>query len=243
MEAFIDLSFIVFLFNYIISFIYSLIVFDCYKYKVNFIVTSIIVGLILGLLNLLFIPYICLFGLIIYSLINLVIDIKKFKVTILTLIIFYINYGFLLLIGGCFIYGGILYISTPYVTLFILIIPIYISLIQIIGNMIYKRLKYHKFKYKCKLYTKNYTYKELGYYDSGNGLLYNDIPVIFVKGKPYTNEGFKINIKGINDTSYTYIAYEGILKISNKLIKVYIVFVNNSLNFYNCNILLNKYVL
>mgnify|MGYP003311705303 CR=1 FL=1 len=40
MEAFIDISFIVFLFNYIISFIYSLIVFDCYKYKINFIVIA-----------------------------------------------------------------------------------------------------------------------------------------------------------------------------------------------------------
>ena len=243
MEAFIDLSFIVFLFNYIISFIYSLIIFDCYKYKLNFIITSIIIGIILGIFNLLLIPYSFLCGVIIYMLINIIIDKNKFKVMMLTIIIFYINYSFLLLIGGSFLYKGLLYISTPYVTLFILVIPIYISIIQIVGSTIYKRLKYHKFKYKCKIYTKNYIYKELGYYDSGNGLLYNDVPVIFVKGKPYTNEGFKINVRGINNTNYTYIAYDGKLQISNKLVKVYIVFVNNSLNFYNCNILLNKYVL
>ena len=72
-------------------------------------------------------------------------------------------------------------------------------------------------------------YAQLGYYDSGNGLLYNDIPVIFVKGKPYTNEGIKIKqdletrihnieekIKGISSIS-TGLVQEYIVKLETRI--------------------------
>lgn len=243
MEAYIDLSFIVFFINFTLSFIYSMIIFDSIKYKIHFIIQTLLIGFILMIINLYFIPYLLIMGFILYSLIYGLISLKLLKVCISTLLIFYINTAFLLLVGGCFLYDGILLISIPFVSLFVLIIPIYITIIHLAINFIYKRLKNYKFKVKCKVNLQNDSYKGLGYFDSGNALLYNDIPVIFIRGKALYNEGEVIIIKGINDYEYKYLAFKGILTIKNIEKKVYVVFVKKTMDFYNCDFLLNKYLM
>ena len=243
MEAYIDLSFIVFFINYVISFVYSLILFDRLKYKLFFIVQSMILALIMGIINLLFVPYFFIMGTVLYSLIIGIFNLRYLKVILSSLMIYYLNCGLLLLIGGCFLYEGFLLISTPFVSFFILIEPIYITLIHLVGNILFKYIKYKNFRIKCFITLDNHHYKGKGYYDSGNCLTYHDLPVIFIKGKPLSNNGEVIKIKGINDYSFSYLAFKGTLSIKKSVKNVYIVFVNKNMNFYNCEFLLNKYVM
>ena len=110
-------------------------------------------------------------------------------------------------------------------------------------TLLIKYLKNKSFIFKCVISVNGLLYKGKGYYDSGNMLTYNDIPVIFIKGVYHNENGEVIHINTINDESYTYLSYKGLLKISKKNINVYVVFINEKINFNNCNILLNKYVL
>lgn len=243
MEAYLDLSLIVFVVNFIISFVYSLIIFDRVKYKFHFIFISVVLSTIFGIINVLFVPYLLILGMVLYALIMGIFDLKYLKVIIMTLLLYYFNDALLLLIGGCFLYEGILLISTPFVTFFIFLEPIYITILHLLFSMIFKYLKYKNFKVKCSISLDNKEFKGKGFYDSGNSLIYNELPVIFIKGNPISNNGEIIRIKGINDYAFSYLAYDGILKIKNKTIKVYAVFVGKNMDFNNCEFLLNKFVM
>lgn len=243
MFAYIDLSIIVFVFNHILSFIYSLIIFDNLKYNLYFIIQSILLSIIALIINMFLIPYFYIFFTLLYALMMAIFSLKYFKAILMSIVLFYINYGFLLLIGGCYFYDGLVMISTPFVTLFILCIPLYITLIHIIQKKIYNYIKDRKFKIKCKIIYQNNIIKGHGYYDTGNALLYENIPVIFIQGKPIDNNGKVIHIQGINSTSFTYLAYKAKLSIKDTIKDVYIVFIGNKHNFFNCSFLLNKYVL
>lgn len=133
-------------------------------------------------------------------------------------------------------------ISTPFVTLFIFIVPIYITLIHIIFSIIYKKVKYNKFKIKCFIRVNEKLYKGYGYYDSGNSLLFNDKPVIFINDKCVFNNGEVINVKGINNYMFKYLAYKATLIIKGNIKDVYVVFINQNVDFCNCKFLLNKYI-
>ena len=108
MNAYIDLSFIVFLFNYCLSLLYSFIIFDKIKYHIKIIIISIILSIISFIINMFFIPYFFIIFTILYALILGVIKLNYIKIIILSLIIYYFNCALLLLIGGCFLYKGAL---------------------------------------------------------------------------------------------------------------------------------------
>lgn len=243
MEAYIDLSFIVFIINFSLSFIYSMIIFDNIKYKMHFIIQTILLSIGFAIINLFIIPYFFIMAFVIYSLIMALFNLKLLKTCLISIVIYYFNNAFLLLIGGCFLYDGLLLIQVPFITLFILIIPIYITILHLLINIFYKRIKNRKFKVKCRISINNTIIKGLGYYDSANCLLYEDIPVIFVKGKVLSNQGIVIKIKGINDFEYKYLAYRAILNIKDKSRNVYVVFVKKSMDFYSCDFLLNRYLM
>lgn len=243
MNAYIDLSFIVFLFNYILSFIYSMIIFDNVKYNRKFIFFTIVFVIISGIINLFFIPYFLVFSIFLYGLFISLFDLRYIKPIYLSLCIYYINCSLLLLIGGCFLYEGMLLISIPYISLFILIEPIYMIIIHLIFNFITNIIKYKKYVFKCLITIEENNYYGKGYYDTGNALLYEEKPVIFIKKQIDSINGKVIKIHGINDIEFTYLAYSGTIKIKNKIKKVYVVYVDNNLNFFNCDFLLNKYLM
>lgn len=243
MDAYIDLTIIFFTCNFILSFIYSMIIFDNIKYNFLFIIQTILLSILAFIFNLFFIPYLFVFYIVLYGLFMGIFDIRYIKILLITGVIYYINNAFLLLIGGCYFYDGLVLISTPFVMLFILIIPIYITTIHFIQKGIYNYLKDRKYKIKCKLYIDNKLLKGYGYFDTGNSLKYDDIPVIFSKGKPINNNGEIIKINGINSSNFTYLAYKAKLSIKDKLVDVYVVFIGQKHNFFNCCFLLNKYVL
>lgn len=243
MNAYIDLSLIVYISNILLSFYYSLIIFDNIKVNKVFISITILFFLLSGVINLFLINYFLLFSSILYILLITIFDNKLIKSLILTIILYYFNCSLMLLIGGCFLYNGILLISIPFISLFIFIQPIYICLIHIIFSLIIKYLKNKSFIYKCKIEIENKTYKGKGYYDSGNILLFNELPVIFINGNYQNNNGEIINVKTINNELLTYLGYKGVIKIKKKVKNVYVVFINENFKFFNCDILLNRYLL
>lgn len=243
MIAYLDLTIIVFIFNYLISFVYSLIIFDEIKYNIYMFIQSFLLSILAVIINLYLIPYFFILFIILYALFMAIFSLKYLKIMLVGLLIFYFNYAFLLLIGGCYFYDGILIISTPFVTLILLLIPMYIALIHIIFKELFKKVKYRKFKIKCKIVVDGKTFKGYGYYDTGNALLHDNIPVVFIKGRPFNNNGEVIHVQGINDSVFTYLSYKGKITINNKILDVYVVFIGNRLNFFNCSFLLNKYVL
>lgn len=243
MNAYIDLSIIVFMANYCLSLIYSLIIFENFKNNIYFIIQTILLSIISLFTNLFIIPYFFLGFMIIYALFLGLFSIKKLKIIVLSIIIYLINSGALLLIGGCFLFEGLLLISVPYVSFFILIIPIYTTLIHLIASIIYKEIKYHNYKVKCKIKIDDKVLKGKGYYDTGNSLLYKEKPVIFTSLNPISNNGEIIKVSGINQIEYSYLAYKGKLYINKKIIDIYLVFIGKKVNFYNCIFLLNKHVL
>lgn len=243
MEAYLDLSLIVFLFNYILSFIYSMIICDQKKLKIELIILTIFLEIIIAIINTFYIPYLFIFFNIVYALFFGLFSLKYLKVIIFSLFLYYFNVALMLLIGGCFLYQGMLLISTPFVSLFILIQPIYITLIHLISSYIYKYLKYRNFKIRCKVQVHDKIYKGLGFYDSGNGLLYHDIPVIFIKGNPISNDGEIIKITGINNYVFSYLAFKGKLTTKKCTQEVYVVYVNHKIDFYCCQFLLNRYII
>lgn len=243
MDAYIDLSIIVLIINFIISFYYSATIINKKKYNAFFIITTVFLFVILSIVSIFLIPYCLIFGFIVYSLILCIFDFKLLLTTLLTILVFYLNNSFLLLIGGCFMYNGILFINIPFITWFIFIIPLYICILHLIITLFYYALKNAKFKVKCTIFVDNKRINGIGFLDSGNALLYNDLPVIFVNEKPLSNNGEVIKIKGINDISLTYLAYKGMLISKSKKNDVYVVFTNNKASFNDCKILLNRLIM
>ena len=110
-------------------------------------------------------------------------------------------------------------------------------------TLFYYILKNAKFKIKCCVEIANKKVKGVGLLDSGNSLLYNGLPVIFINDKPISNEGEIIKIKGINDVSLTYLAFKGLLTAKLRKMEVYVVFTNNKTSFNDCKILLNRLIM
>lgn len=243
MDAYIDLSIIVLIINFLISFYYSTTIINKKKYSAFFIITTILLFVVFAFTTIFLIPYFLIMGFIIYSLILAIFDVKLFLTILLSLFVFYLNNAFLLLIGGCFLYNGMLFVNIPYITWFILIIPLYICILHFLITLFYYILKNAKFKIKCCVEIANKKVKGVGLLDSGNSLLYNGLPVIFINDKPISNEGEIIKIKGINDVSLTYLAFKGLLTAKLRKMEVYVVFTNNKTSFNDCKILLNRLIM
>ena len=243
MNAYVDLSIIVFIIKFILSLIYSLIIFDKVKYNKIFILITFMLSILSMFINIFVINYFFLFFFILYSLFLLILSKDLMKVTLITLIIFYINYAYMLLIGGCFLYKGILMISTPFSVLFIFLVPIYITFIHLSISYIYKKIINNKFILKCIVRVDDKLYKGKGYFDSGNSLIFNDKPVIFINDKVSNNNGEIIEVRGINDVTFKYYAFIATLFYKGNAKHVYAVFISDVKSFNNCKFLLNKHIL
>lgn len=239
MIGYIDLSIIVFLFNYLISLFYASSLINKRIPKL-FLIHTFFIHLIAYLLNLFLIPYFHMFVMIIHAFIYLLINIHLFKTLLITIFFYTLNTAFLLLIGGCYLFQGILMISIPYITLFIFTMPFLTVLIQLLINRLYHRLKNKNFIIPCIVKIDENLYKGKGFLDTGNMATFNQCPIIFIKGKIPTCNGEVIQITGIKNIPYKYIAYKGEITMRHKNQEIYAIFVSEKLDFNQCRMLLNK---
>lgn len=241
MVAYIDLSILVFLFVCITSSIYALILHDkivCSgKEKIN----HFFFHLIAFIMQLFFIPYFYYFFFIVYFTFLLVKKKKLWQIEITYFVFYHLNLVIMYLFGGSFFYYGSLLINIPYACLFVFILPIFIAILTIIQKVFVQNLKRNQFIFRCKLCVNQHFYSLISFYDSGNNLTCNHLPVIFVKipidvsNLPY--EIVKVNT--IQEKNCFYKAYFATLYVKKKKIPCYFILSEDVQFIYQTNALLN----
>ncbi len=242
MKAYLDLSIIVHVFISFISLYYAMIIHDLKKHSYSYKTNHLLIGTLAYLLNLYYIPYFYLF----YAFVRLFfifIGKKKYiKTEIFFLLFYFINMGFLLLVGVTFIYEGILYINRPIATLFMFLLPLITILVYLLEKRVFKQLKKQKFICKGKLYVDEKAYKIKGYIDTGNTALKKEIPIIFINFDITTSlKKEEIFIQGI-DGRKKYKGFKGTFFFLKKEVECYIIFIQDLQIKENCNCLLNAHL-
>ena len=130
---------------------------------------------------------------------------------------------------------------------------IYSILVPIFGISLYLAMKFvdsifhlHAYKTKCIISKDSQKACFLGYFDSGNTLKVDNVPVIFCNRSswlfPLTNEK-DIEVSTINGEKI-YRGYEALINIDgkNEDVFVYVILNDNNDGFNGCEILLNAYL-
>lgn len=251
MDIYLDLSFFASLFVHFLSLFYIYIMFE-FKNKIyKNILIVLLLSIIVFTLPLFTIDSIYIYliydVLILYALLP---KNNKIYMILSYISIYYILIGLAQLISkGIIIKSQMIVINNPpsLLSIFILLIPIII--IYLLSYLLKKEILI--MHYKCLVYLKinNNVYKIKGYLDSGNTLLFNGLPVIFIKENILINEiltgGEKIKYKTLNNSIREEVGYKGELMIKYTFNKVYkkIIFsvVSDDYYFNNCDCLLNAY--
>lgn len=240
--VYVDLTIICHIIFFIVSFSISNIINNknnaSYKYKLN----NFFISLLAFIFNIYFIPFFYLFYLCIKTIIIYIFKKKYLLIDMITTFFYYLNNAFLLLVGGCFIYDGILYINRPISLVFTLFLPFLCFLSSICFKVFNFNLKANNYIVKAKLIIEDMHYKINGFVDTGNIVKFNNLPVIFINFD-IQNIIFnqKINIKTLNKCD----KQDGIkakIIIKKKEYECYLV-INKDLKLKaNCNCLLNYYL-
>ncbi len=175
---------------------------------------------------------------------------KKFFLIFTYLSIYYILIALAQLINkGIIVKGQILIINKPLSTLSIFTLFIPIIFIYLFSYLLRKEILI--MHYKCYAYLKinGHIYKLKGYLDSGNTLLSNGKPVVFIKENILKYEKLKngeiIKYYTLNNSYREEVGYEGEMIIKYNFKKIYkkIIFslVSDDYYFNNCDCLLNAY--
>ena len=128
----------------------------------------------------------------------------------------------------------------------ILIFPLFYVGLIISVRIVDSLYHLHKYKTSCFITKKDKKIYFSAYYDSGNTLKYDNVPVIFClknKWKFIDNESTIIEVESVNGKS-KYIGYEALLSIedSDENFFVYVVVLDKIDSFHGCEVLLNAYL-
>lgn len=251
MDIYLDLSFFANIVVHSLSLLYVYIMFE-FKNKIY---KNILIIILLSII-VLTLPFFIIDEIIIYLIYDLLILIalfpKKQKIYLILsyISIYYILIGLAQLFNsGIIVKTQMIVINKPISTLsvFILIIPIII--LYILSFLLKKSFLIYHYKYNVYLKINGNIYKFKGYLDTGNTLLKDGKPIIFIKEKVLINEDLKdgINFKyhTLNNKMREEKGYEGeiIIKINYRKIYKKIIFsiVSDDYYFNNCDCLLNAY--
>lgn len=251
MDIYLDLSFFASLFVHSLSLLYVYIMFEFKNHIFKNILIIFLLSIIVFSLPFFVIKNIYVF--LIYDLLILYALLpkkNKLYMIISYISIYYILIGLAQLLNkGIIVESQLIVIINPpsLVSIIVLIIPIII--IYLISFLLKKELLIMHYKYFVYLKVNDNIYKIKGYLDSGNTLLINGLPVIFIKKNILINEtlkdGEKIKYHTLNNTLREDIGYKGELIIKYNFNKVYkkIIFsvVSDDYYFNNCDCLLNAY--
>lgn len=159
---------------------------------------------------------------------------KKFYYILIYYILLYIYFSFMMLQCPYLIYRyALLHISNASFFLFYFIPLINILLIRYIVLIYKMMIKKMKYKYRVVVYAKNQIYKCSGYYDSGNTLIHNLKPVIFMSDIKGEDEIVFDCASSFGKTLYL----DGKIFVNGKVFDVYIA--SSSKLFNGCRVLLN----
>ena len=142
-------------------------------------------------------------------------------------------------------YNFILVINSPKGILSYIFGPLFLIGLILSTKIVDSLYRLSNYKMSCYLLKEEKKYYYTCYFDTGNTLKYNDVPVIFINKDKYP---FKldnvevIDINGINSTNKSYVQ-SCLLSLEDKkdLFFVYVVLVEKE-DFNGCEILLNAYL-
>ena len=251
MDIYLDLSFIANIIVHSLSLFYIYIMFE-FKNKIykNILLVFLLSIIVVSL------PFFIIDNIYVYLIYDLLILIallphkNKIYMIISYISIYYILIGLAQLFNsGIIVETQMIVINNPVSTLSLILLLIPIIIIYIISFLLKKSFLIFHYKYLVYLKVNDNIYKLKGYLDTGNTLLKDGKPVIFIKNYILQNE------KLINEISFKYHTlnnkmredkgYEGelIININHKKIYKKIIFsvVSDEYYFNNCDCLLNAY--
>lgn len=243
MNVYIDLSIL----NYFLNSIISLFLIKNLSLKVikfyYFIILSII-----NCFQILFIYqniYICYS---LYLILNLLIFIKLFKKECILYLILYLLFSyisqFLIMIcfNGLIYYKGIFVINNSGQVLSLLSYPIILIIIFIISIFVDKLYRFRNYKEKVFLIINDKKYVFNGYMDSGNTLMYNNTPVIFINKKFIFDYDEEILVNTLTGNNFVK-GKKCLISINGKISYNYAYLcTSNESDFNGCECLLNIYL-
>ena len=251
MDIYLDLSFIANIIIHSLSLFYVYIMFEFKNSLIKNILIIFLLSIIIFSLPFFLIENIFVY--IIYDcliLIALLPNKQKIYMILSYITILYILIGLVQFFNaGIITKYQFIIINKPISTIHVLLLIIPIIIIYFISFIFKKSIKTQYYKYEMYLKVNDNIYKLRGYLDTGNTLLKDGKPIIFVKEKILINEKLE------NYTTYKYHTlnnkmreekgYEGeiIIKINFKKIYKKIIFsiVSDEYYFNNCDCLLNLY--
>lgn len=248
MNIYIDLSVISLIMNAITS-LYMLKQISSKKISfINYLLLSIINALQILYL---YLSFYILF--IIYIILISLIFIKIFKKEFISYLIVYLlcqyltNLIFMTLFKEITILNTILLINEKVGGIIILLYPVINIIIYLMSLLTDKLFKFARFKEEVILYIDNKKYISNAYFDTGNLLLHNNIPVIFMHKKAYPMEEkdfiIKIKVKTIIGEKVLLAKPILLQRSTKKEAKyVYLCLKDSNENFNGCEILLNAYL-
>ena len=251
MDIYLDLSFVANIIVHSLSLIYVYIMFEFKnKFYKNLLIIFFLSFIVFTL------PIFVIDSVIIYLIYDILILIallpnkQKLYMIISYISIYYILIGLAQLFdSGVIVKTQMIVINKPISTLSTILLFIPIVIIYLISYILKKEILLFYYKYIVYIKVNNNTYKIKGYFDSGNTLLFNGKPVIFIKKNILINEklinGFNIKYRTLNNDIREDIGYEGEILIKTHNLKIYkkVIFslVNDDYYFNNCDCLLNAY--
>lgn len=175
-------------------------------------------------------------------------DNNQIKSFILFLILFFIiNFSLNVLSNDISMKNVYLVVNNPYGILYIILVPLFGLFIYFSTRLVDNLYHLHSFKTQCIVTLNQKRYLINGYYDSGNTLKYNNVPVVFcnqVQMIEEINEYVLIEVKTINGI-IKYKGYKALINIDHNQEEffIYLVVVKNNESFNGCDLLLNAYLM
>ena len=165
---------------------------------------------------------------------------------IFIIIFFVINFLIVIISKDIKLLNIYLVIIKPIGTFYALIIPLFGLMLSLSAKFIDYVFRLHNYKMNCFIIKNGKKYAYLGYYDSGNTLKYDNVPVIFCVKKYWMydfNNEIEIEVDTISGkTKHT--AYNALINIedSKEDYFVYVVVIDQDDQFNGCELLLNAYL-
>lgn len=251
MDIYLDLSFFANIIVHSLSLIYIYMMFEFKnKYYKNILIV-ILLSIIVFTLPIFVINNVLIY--IVYDILILVALLpnkQKIYMIISYISIYYILIGLAQLFNsGIIVKTQMIVINKPISTLATILLFIPIIIIYFISYILKKEFLLFHYKYTVYIKINESIYKIKGYFDSGNTLLVEGKPVIFIKKNILINEKLKngqtLIYKTLNNTIREDVGYEGEIMIKTNYKKIYkkIIFslVGDDYYFNNCDCLLNAY--
>lgn len=118
--------------------------------------------------------------------------------------------------------------------------PLVVLMVHYVSVLFRRFLHIKKFQYKVILFINGKVYRKTGYYDSGNTLIYKNLPVVFLNLDLFKEKQF-LTYQRVNENNLISSYIEGKIMIKNKVKKV--IFAQSSKSFNGSDCLLNVLVI